>query len=95
MLTLEKLKYRDFDKKDLDKDSYIPNSKFGELGLGLYLHVKEDISYYGMWNYDTDEIELILVHPPQWVWHQLGESNTKTIRSNWYYWTKKEKSYGK
>ena len=89
MLTYKMLKHRDFEEKDLDKESYIHNSKFGELGLGLYLHVKKGISYYGMWGYDTDEIELILVRPPQWVENELDESKNKEIRSDWYYWSKK------
>lgn len=94
MLTFEKLKHREFDEKDLSKNSYIPNSKFGELGLGLYLHVKENISYYGMWGYDTDEIELILVRPPEWVENQFKEYEYEEISSDWYFWTKKVKSDG-
>jgi len=90
MLTYEMLKHREFEDKDLDKKSYIPKSKFGELGLGLYLHVKMNISYYGMWGYDNDEIELILVRPPEWVERELNEYEDKEIRSDWYYWTKKE-----
>lgn len=90
MLTYEMLENKTFNEKDLSKDAYISKSKFGELGLGLYLHVKMNISYYGMWDYDTDEIELILVRNPEWVYNQFENGETKEIESDWYYWTKKE-----
>lgn len=95
MLTLEKLEDREFDEKDLSKKSYIPNCKFGELGLGVYLHTVKNISYYGMWGYDTNEIELILVRPPEWVENAMNEFRIKEISRDWYYWTKKERSDGK
>ena len=88
MLTYEMLENKTFNEKDLSKKAYIPKSKFGEFGLVNYLHMMKNISYYGMWSFDSDKIELILVRNPEWVYNQFKNGETKEIESDWYFWSK-------